>query len=387
MNRSDKRILTTHVGRLERPDELTALMEAHPRGRPADAAFGAKLKDAVAAVVAQQAAAGIDVVNDGEFGKLAWNIYINGRLGGHEQIPVKPGAASRRSREREEFKSFYTELEKGGAHYWKSPGNDVPPGKRWACTGPIHYIGQEALKQDLAVLRAALTAAGVEEAFMPATSPIRPHQNEYYPKEDDYFQAVGEAMREEYKAIVDAGFILQIDDPHLPDLWASYIPAISVADYRSIAAQRIELLNHALRDIPEDRIRYHICWGSWHGPHTEDLPMSHIVDLLMKVRAQAISFEAANPRHEHEWEIWKEFKLPEGKILLPGVVSHATNTVEHPELVAKRIRNFAGAVGRENVIASTDCGMGYRVHSQIGWAKLKTLADGARLASKFLWND
>ena len=386
MNSSKDKILTTHVGRLQRPDELTSLMEAHPRGRPADAAFGAKLKAAVTDVVTQQVDAGIDVVNDGEFGKLAWNIYINGRLGGHEQIPVKPGASGRRSREREEFKAFYTELEKGGAHYWKSPGNDLPPGKRWACTGPIRYIGQDALKQDLEVLRAALTAAGVEQAFMPATSPIRPGQNEYYPTEDDYFQAVGEAMREEYQAIVNAGFILQIDDPHLPDLWSSYIPAVSVADYRKIAKQRIELLNHALRGIPEERVRYHICWGSWHGPHTDDLPMAHIVDLLMAVKAQAISFEAANPRHEHEWEIWKEFKLPEGKILLPGVVSHATNTVEHPELVARRIRNFAGAVGRENVIASTDCGMGYRVHSLIGWAKLKTLAEGARLASKLLWS-
>lgn len=385
MHRSEKRILTTHVGRLQRPDELTALMEAHPRGRPSDAAFGAKLKTAVAAVVAQQVAAGIDVVDDGEFGKLAWNIYINGRLGGHEHVPVKAGEPARRSREREEFKEFYAELEKGGAHYWTSPGNDVPPGKRWACTGPIHYIGQDALKQDLDVLRSAVTAAGVQEAFMPATSPVRPRLNEFYPDEDDYFQAVGEAMREEYLAIVDAGFILQIDDPHLPDLWTSYIPAVAVADYRNIAAQRIELLNHALRGIPEDRVRYHICWGSWHGPHVDDLPMANIVDLLMKVRAQAFSFEAANPRHEHEWEVWKEFKLPDGKILLPGVVSHATNTVEHPELVARRIRNFAGLVGRENVIASTDCGMGYRVHAQIGWAKLKALAEGARLASKALF--
>jgi 5-methyltetrahydropteroyltriglutamate--homocysteine methyltransferase len=387
MNRSETRILTTHVGRLQRPDDLTALMEQHPRGRPADAAFGARLQEAVTEVVKRQAGAGIDIVNDGEFGKLAWNIYINGRLGGHEHVPVKPGEPPRRSREREEFREFYAELEKGGAHYYRSPGRDAPPGMRWACTGPVRYIGQDALKQDLQALRASITAAGIEEAFMPATSPVRPRLNECYRTEEEYYAAVGEAMREEYQAIVAAGFILQIDDPHLPDLWGSHLPAITVSDYRKIAAQRIELVNHALRGIPEDRVRYHICWGSWHGPHVDDLPMAHIVDLLLKVHAQAYSFEAANPRHEHEWEVWKDVKLPAGRILLPGVVSHATNTVEHPDLVAWRIRNFANLVGRENVIASTDCGMGYRVHPQIGWAKLRTLAQGARIASRALWKN
>ncbi|MCC6472279.1 MAG: cobalamin-independent methionine synthase II family protein [Burkholderiales bacterium] len=385
MLRSESRILTTHVGRLERPAELTALMERHPRGRPAGAAFGGKLREAVDEVVRRQAQAGVDIVNDGEFGKLSWNLYINGRLAGHEHVPAKAGEPPRHSRERGLFREFYAELEKGGAHYWKSPGNEVPPGMRWACTGPVSYIGQRALAQDLEALRAALGAAGVEEAFMTATSPIRPRLNEYYATEEDYCQAVGEAMREEYRAIVDAGFVLQIDDPHLPDLWTSYIGNASVEDYRSIAARRIELVNHALRGIPEDRVRYHICWGSWHGPHVDDLPLANIVDLLLKVRVQAISFEAANPRHEHEWEIWRSVKLPAGKILMPGVISHATNTVEHPELVARRIRNFAGVVGRENVIAATDCGMGYRVHSQIGWAKLGALAEGARLASKALW--
>ena len=385
MQRSESKILTTHVGRLERPGELTSLMEQHPRGRPSDAAFGAKLRQAVAEVVRMQIDAGLDIVNDGEFGKLAWNLYINGRLAGHEHVPAKASEPAR-SRERAQFKEFYAELERGGAHYWKSPGNDVPRGQRWACTGPVRYIGQDALQQDLEALRSAVTAVGAREAFIPATSPIRPRLNEYYPSEETYYEAVGEAMREEYRAIVDAGFTLQIDDPHLPDLWGSHVPAITVADYRNIAAKRIELINHALRGIPEDRVRYHICWGSWHGPHVDDLPMAHVADLLVKVNAQAYSFEAANPRHEHEWEVWRDVRLPDGKILIPGVVSHATNTVEHPDLIAWRIRNFAGLVGRENVIAGTDCGMGYRVHDQIAWAKLAALVEGARLATRALWH-
>ncbi|MSQ73073.1 MAG: hypothetical protein EXR27_17555 [Betaproteobacteria bacterium] len=400
MKRSMDRIVTTHVGRLQRPDDITAAMEAHPRGQPTDAAFAAKLSSAVTEVVRKQAEQGVDIVNDGKFGKLGWNTYINGRLGGHEHVSVKPGEGTgRRSRGREQFAAFYKELEGSGSHYYKSPGADTPKGTRWACTGPVKYIGQEALRQDLANLAAALapvtaalapvTAALAPvtqvEAFIPATSPIRPYLNRYYASEEKYFEAVGEAMREEYLAIVGAGFVLQIDDPHLPDLWDSFTPAISVPEYLKIAEQRIELVNHALRGIPEDRVRYHICWGSWHGPHVHDLPMKDVVQVLLKVRAQGYSIEAANARHEHEWEVWKDVKLPEGKVLIPGVVAHATNVVEHPELVARRIANFAAVAGRENVIASTDCGLGYRVHPQIAWAKLATLAEGARLATRALW--
>ena len=385
MKRSDGRILTTHVGRLQRPEELTQAMEAHPRGQPTDAAFAAQLKRSVAEVVRQQAEAGVDIVCDGEFGKLSWNTYINGRIGGHETIPLKPGEGVRRSRDRAEFATFYAELERGGSAYYRSPGRDAPQGTRWACTGPLTYVGAEALRHDLENLRAALDGVAVEEAFLPATSPIRPRANEHYPSEDAYYEAVAEAMRTEYRAIVDAGFILQIDDPHLPDLWDSDVRAMSVAEYRKRAGRAVEIVNHALRGIPEDRIRYHICWGSWHGSHAYDLPLKDVVDLLLQVRAQAYVIEAANARHEHEWMLWKDVKLPDGKILVPGVVAHATNGIEHPELVAWRIRNFASVVGRENVIAGTDCGLGYRVHPQIAWAKLRTLAAGAKLAASELW--
>jgi 5-methyltetrahydropteroyltriglutamate--homocysteine methyltransferase len=385
MKRSSERILTTHVGRLQRPEELTQAMQEHPRGQPTDAAFAERLKNNVAEVVRQQANAGIDIVCDGELGKLSWNSYINGRLGGHEIVPIKLGDGARRSRDRKEFAAFYGELESGGSAYYRSPGRDVPSGMRWACTGAVTYIGAEALRHDLDNLRAALAGTKVVEAFLPATSPMRPRTNEHYSTEDAYYEAVAEAMRTEYRAIVDAGFVLQIDDPHLPDLWDSDEKEMSLTDYRKRAGRLIEVVNHALRGLPEDRIRYHICWGSWHGAHAYDLPLKHIVDLLLKVHAQAYVIEAANARHEHEWQVWKEVKLPDGKLLIPGVVAHATNGIEHPELVAWRIKNFASVVGRENLIAGTDCGLGYRVHPQIAWAKLKTLAAGASLASKELW--
>jgi 5-methyltetrahydropteroyltriglutamate--homocysteine methyltransferase len=386
MKRSVDRILTTHAGRLERPEAITSAMEEHPNGRPMDPGFCTELKRSVEDIVRQQIAAGVAIVNDGEFGKLSWNNYLNGRLGGHEIIPVaqfKP--LERISRDRQDFAAFYAYLERDGFYYYKTPGRFTPPGQRWACTGPVVYRGHDELKQDLAFLRAAVEETGAPEAFVPATSPVRPRMNAYYPTEADYYAAVGEAMRTEYQAIVDAGFVLQIDDPHLPDMWETHVPALSVAEYRRQAEAYVELVNHALRGIPEDRIRYHICWGSWHGPHVHDLPLADIVDILVKVRARGYVIEAANARHEHEWQVWERFRLPDGKILIPGVISHATNVVEHPDLVAWRIRNFAGVVGRENVIAGTDCGLGYRVHPQIAWAKLRALADGAARASAALW--
>ncbi len=386
VKRSSQRILTTHVGRLQRPERLTQAMEAHPRGRPTDAAFAALLKEAVVDVVKQQAEAGIDIVCDGEFGKLSWHSYLMGRLAGHETVPAKPGETARRSRDRTEFAAFYQELESGGSYYYRNPGRDVLPGMRWACTGPVSYVGRDSLRQDLGHLRAAVAAAGIEEAFLPATSPVRRRVNDYYPDDDSYFEAVANAMNEEYRGIVDAGFVVQIDDPQLPGLWDSGLQEMSMSDYRKLAGQMVEVVNHALRGVPEDRARYHICWGSWHGAHAYDLPLKHVADILLRVKAQAYAIEAANARHEHEWQIWKDVKLPDGKILIPGVVSHATNLIEHPELVAWRIKNFASVAGRENVIAGTDCGMGYRVHAQIGWAKLKTLAEGARIASKELWS-
>jgi 5-methyltetrahydropteroyltriglutamate--homocysteine methyltransferase len=337
----------------------------------------------VADVVRKQADAGVDVVCDGEFGKLSWTSYLNGRLGGHEVVSVVPGeTVSRVTRERVEFADFYRELERSGSYYYKSPGREAPKGMRWACTGPVSYIGEEALRKDLKHLEASTQATGVTEAFVPATSPIRPRVNRHYKTEEAYFEAVGEAMRTEYRAIVDAGFVLQIDDPHLADTWLDHYPSLSIKEYRKLAERHVEIVNHALRGIPEDRIRYHICWGSWHGPHVNDLQMRDIVDILLTVHAQGYAFEAANARHEHEWQVWRDVKLPDGKILIPGIVSHATNVVEHPELVAWRITNFANIVGMRNVIAGTDCGFGYRVHPQIAWAKLRTLAEGAELATR-----
>lgn len=389
MKRSSSRILVTHVGRLQRPDDLTKAMEAHPLGQPTDANFGKKLKSAVAKVVREQADVGVDIVNDGEYGKLSWNSYINGRLGGHEIVPLSPGLEVRPSRDRIVFSEFYKELEERGTggYSYRAPEKKVPVGMKWACTGPVTYIGQDALQRDLACLKEACEKADVEEAFIPATSPIRPNANEHYPDDDSYFEAVADAMRTEYKAIIDAGFILQIDDPYLPALWDQGADEPTLSDYRKHANHAVEILQHALRGLPEDRIRIHICWGAWHGPHATDIPLKDLVDILLKVPAQAYAIEAANPRHEHEWQVWKDVKLPDGKILIPGLVAHSTNTVEHPELVAWRIKNFASVVGRENIIAGTDCGLGYRVHPNIAWAKLKSLSEGARLASEALWSN
>lgn len=412
MKTSEDRIVTTHVGRLQRPENITAAMEGHPLGRPGDDAFKKTLAGAVADVVRQQSEAGVDIVCDGEFGKLSWNLYINSRLGGHELVPVEAGGDHRYlhgksggqgtvsaeagaqgarilrdrkvSPDRQAFADYYHEMACSGATYYRSPGKE-PEGKRWACTGPVTYIGQQELQDDLQNLRNALVGCDALDAFIPATSPIRPWINAFYPTEEEYYEAVGEAMRVEYRAIVDAGFIVQIDDPHLPELWDDYAGSVEVAEYRKVASRHVEIVNHALRGIPADRVRYHICWGSWHGPHAFDLPLRDVADLLLRVNAQGYAIEAANARHEHEWQVWESIRLPDDKILIPGVVAHATNVIEHPELVAWRIRNFASVVGRERVIASTDCGLGYRVHPQIAWAKLKALAEGARLASAQLW--
>ncbi len=268
----------------------------------------------------------------------------------------------------------------------------LPPDReRMIATGPIRAKGTEAIDRELAAFKAAIARAGtkVDEAFFCVIAPGWLDHfifNEYYKTEEEFIFALAEALREEYRAVVDAGFVLQVDDPGLPDWWDMIKPAISVAEYCDrFAKLRIDALNHALEGIPEAKVRYHLCWGSWHGPHTHDLPLEHITDLLLRVNAQTYSFEAANVRHEHEWKVWKDVELPDGKMLMPGVVSHATNLVEHPELVADRIMRFAEVVGRENVIAGTDCGLGMRVHAEIAWAKLAALVEGARLASKALW--
>jgi 5-methyltetrahydropteroyltriglutamate--homocysteine methyltransferase len=255
------------------------------------------------------------------------------------------------------------------------------------CRGPLTYTGHEAIRADIAHVKAALAAAGVEEGFMTSIAPGSASRigNEHYRTEEEFVHACAEAMREEYRAIVEAGLILQLDDPALAENWDMINPAPSPEDYRRFSMIRVEALNHALRGLPRDRIRFHLCWGSWHGPHVTDIPLREIVEVMLAVDCQGYSFEAANVRHEHEWRVWQEVKLPDGKILIPGVVSHATNVVEHPELVADRIERFARLVGRERVIASTDCGLGGRVHPQIAWAKLETLARGAELATRRLW--
>ncbi|MGH7089977.1 MAG: cobalamin-independent methionine synthase II family protein [Stellaceae bacterium] len=391
MQRSSDRILTSHVGSLPRPDALLEVNRAKLGGTGFDAKLHAeRLKAAVAAVVRREAETGIDVVNDGEFGKASigaidygpWMSYVWGRLEGWEPSdPAKvPLLATRRDRKL--FAEFYREFD-GTGFVSSSSLAPRPP----AFTGAIRYVGQAAISADLANLKAALEGVAAAEAFVTSVAPgvFSPRHNHTYKSDEEFRLALGEAMREEYRAIIDAGFVLQLDDPGLPSNWDATEPEPSLAEYRKAAKARIEALNHSLRGLPPDRIRYHICWGSWHGPHVTDLPLAAIADILLMVRAGAISFEAANVRHEHEWKLWRETKLPDGKILIPGVVSHATNVIEHPELVADRIVRFADLVGRENVIAGTDCGLGGRIHEQLVWAKLGALAEGAARASRTLW--
>jgi len=385
MKRSDHRILTTHAGRLDGPPELVKLSRDVMAGLVADAsALRPAVQRGIVDVIRRQAGAGVDVISDGEVGKFGFGgiAYYGRRLSGLTTRPLKQGEApfmALETNERIEFAEFYRDLQ------------FIPaPATRAICSGAVTYIGQQEVESDIQLFKSALAEANVrpEDTFMCVLAPgwlEHFFYNEHYSTDDEYLFALADAIKHEYKAIVDAGFILQIDDPALPDTYDMIVPAPGIDEYRKFAAVRIEAVNHALQGIPEDRVRYHICWGSWHGPHTHDLPLKHLVDLMLKVNAGAYSVEAANPRHEHEWKIWKETKLPEGKLLIPGVVSHASNVVEHPELVADRILLYASLVGRENVIAGTDCGMGMRVHPQIAWAKLKALSEGAALASKHLW--
>ncbi|HWX37777.1 MAG TPA: cobalamin-independent methionine synthase II family protein [Candidatus Sulfotelmatobacter sp.] len=391
MKRSTERILTTHVGSLIRPPRLLELVRAKENGDPAGALeYDQCLKDSVAEVVRRQAQAGIDIVNDGEFGKsTSWSLYALKRVSGFEQRPVKPGADPfARGADRERFKEFYAELEGGNDRTWSNVTRTEA-----VCVAPVKYIGLGELQHDIDNLKAALEGVQVEEAFLPVAAPssaIPDRKNEYYRSEEELVVALAEALRTEYRTIVDAGFLLQVDDARAAVTYDRMVPPASFEDYYRWVGRHVEVLNHALEGIPEDRIRYHVCWGSWPGPHTTDVPLRKIVDLILKVRAGAYLLEAANPRHEHEWRVWKDVKLPDGKILAPGVVSHGTNVVEHPELVAERIVRFAGVVGRENVIASTDCGFSQeqfnrRVHPSIMWAKLESMAEGARIASDELW--
>jgi 5-methyltetrahydropteroyltriglutamate--homocysteine methyltransferase len=394
MKRSSDRILTTHVGSLPRPKDL---IDLYQQDAP-NSILLPRLKLAVAEVVKQQIDCGIDIVNDGEFGKAmrrsadigAWWSYIYERIAGFEvrQAQADKGRAGWTfgSKERQEFAEFYNDTSGVGSSGPSGSGATRLFGL--VCTGPVKYTGYALIQRDIDNLKAALNGVSVEEVFMPAVSPatLQILPNEHYFSPEDYTWALAEAIREEYKAIVDAGFILQIDDPAIVDIYDWWFSLKEdMAGYRKWAQFQVEALNHALEGIPEDRVRFHICWGSWHGPHKTDVPLKDVVDLLIKVKAQAYSIEAGNVRHEHEWKVWKDTKLPEGKLLIPGVVSHSTNVLEHPEVIADRLINYASVVGRENIIAGTDCGLGGRLHQQLAWEKLRALREGADLASKRLW--
>jgi len=387
MKRSSKRILTTHVGSLIRPPELQEFLRAKQAGKPYDrSAYDACLKGSVAEVVRKQADVGIDVVSDGEFGKsISWSQYVLERLSGFQRRPIKPGGNPfTRGVDREQFAEFYAELD---------AREGVATTVEAVCVGPISYTGQAELARDIDNFKAALKDAKVEEAFLPVAAPasvIPDRKNEYYKSEEELIRAIGAAMRTEYRTIIDAGFVLQLDDARAAVTFDRMVPPASFGDYRKWLALQVDVLNEAIAGLPADRIRYHVCWGSWPGPHSTDVPLKDIVDLILGMKVGAYVIEGANPRHEHEWRVWDSAKLPRDCLLIPGVISHATNVVEHPELVAERIVRLARLVGRENLIAGTDCGFAQtpfhrRVHPSIMWAKLDALVKGAQLASAELW--
>jgi 5-methyltetrahydropteroyltriglutamate--homocysteine methyltransferase len=387
MKRSNNRILTTHVGSLIRPPALQDFLRAKQAGKPYDkSAYETCLQQSVADVVHKQAEVGIDVVSDGEFGKsISWSQYVLERLAGFERRPIKPGANPfTRGVDREHFAEFYAELD---------AREGVATTIEAVCVGPVSYTGQAELALDIANFKAALEGADVEEAFMPVAAPasvIPDRKNEYYKSEEELIRAIGAAMRTEYRMIIDAGFVLQLDDARAAVTYDRMVPPASFADYRKWLAMQVDVLNEAIAGLPADRIRYHVCWGSWPGPHTTDVPLKDIVDLILGMKVGAYVIEGANPRHEHEWRVWESAKLPADRLLIPGVISHATSVVEHPELVAERIVRLARLVGRENIMAGTDCGFAQgpfhrRVHPSIMWAKLDALVQGAKLASAELW--
>ena len=389
MKRSTNRILTTHVGSLIRPPALQDFLRQKQAGKAYDEnAYQQCLAASVAGVVREQAETGIDVPSDGEFGKsISWSQYVLERLSGFERRPIKSDTANpfKRGADRTRFSEFYAELD---------AREGVATTTEAICTGPISYTGQAELQRDIDNFKTALKDVKVEEAFLPVAAPasvIPDRKNEYYKNDDELMTAIAGAMRTEYKMIIDAGFLVQLDDARNAVTYDRMVPPASFDDYRRWLAQQVEIINHAIEGLPADRIRYHVCWGSWPGPHVSDVPLKDIVDLILKVKVGAYVIEGANPRHEHEWKVWQNAKLGAGQVLIPGVISHATNVVEHPELVAERIVRLARIVGRDNVIAGTDCGFAQgpfhrRVHPSIMWAKLESLVAGARLASKELWS-
>ena len=372
MKRSTDRILTTHAGSMIRPPEVLAL-----RPDSDEQTRTSTLRTAVAELVRKQADVGVDMVSDGEFGKESWFTYVMRRLDGYEVRPVEKPAIGFLGRDETRYPDFFASSGMGGLG-----------SQQHVCVRPLRYIGKAAMQRDVDNLLSALQTVRVEGAFLPVVAPTSisvDHTNEYYASHQEYLAALADALHEEYRTITDAGLIVQLDDAILTHFYDRM--QAEGRDYRKWVAQSVEVINHALRGIPEEQVRYHVCWGSWPGPHTSDVPLREIVDLILKVNAQAYSIEAANPRHEWEWTVWQDVKLPDGKILLPGVISHAISHVEHPELIAQRLRRFGSLLGRENVIASSDCGFAQGAGTQrqvpsIVWAKLAALAEGARLASR-----
>jgi 5-methyltetrahydropteroyltriglutamate--homocysteine methyltransferase len=393
---STERILSTHGGSLPRPDDLDEMIAAKA---PASA-LAARLPAAVQEVVDEQIASGIDVINDGEYVKAAsgsYAAYILDRVTGWAPDPDPdrpPKRAGTADRDRRLFPGVYESgLWFSGSGPLPRPGFFKPGAPRMrmvprVCNGPITYTGQDAIKADTEALDAALKGKRDVEGFIAALGPLSlgaGSTNLYYPSEEEYMMAVAECVREEYKAITDAGYIVQLDEPEFATTWSFY-PDWSVEDLRKYLSFAVEVINHALEGLPEDQVRFHVCWGSGHRPHTTDIGLEAFADIMLKINAQAYSIEASNVRHAHEYKVWEETKLPDGKILVPGVISHATDLVEHPELVAERLVNFANIVGKENLQASTDCGIGYRVgHAEIAWAKLRSMSEGCRIASERLW--
>jgi 5-methyltetrahydropteroyltriglutamate--homocysteine methyltransferase len=376
MQRSTSKILTTHVGSLP----FLSLDKGVGAG---DAAH---LRDDVAAIVAHQRKIGIDVINEGEYAKGGdWLRYMQNRFGGFTDIETPEGKPLiEQGKDREAFADFYKYATERGTLFY-TPGAQIAKKRPvQVCTGPVTYVGQAELKKEIDV---TIAVAGTANVFLTSTAPASLEvyrRNRYYKSDEEYVYAIAEAMRVEYEAIAAAGLILQVDDAWLPALWDRIGMDMGLPAFRARSEMRIEALNHALRNIPEDRVRYHLCWGSWHGPHAYDLEFERIVDIVLKVKAQAFLIEGANARHEHEYAVWEKTKLPDGKILIPGVVTHSTDVVEHPQLVSQRLQRYARLVGRENVIAGTDCGFGGRSHPQIAWAKLRAMVEGAALASKAL---
>ncbi len=376
MKRSTDGILTTHVGSLPGLSQLN----------PADPSYGERLKASVDAIVKRQIETGLDVVNEGEYTKGGdWLSYADHRFSGFAPRSAPTMSIILEGKDREEFSEFYKYATERGTLFYVASDDIKKARQHWVCTGPIGYCGQAAVQREIDLLRASVPAG--REAFLTATAPasLEPYwRNEFYKSDEEFVFALAEALRTEYEMIARSGIVLQVDDAWLPALWDRIGIQMGLEAFRKRCMVRIEALNHALRNIPEDKIRYHLCWGSWHGPHAFDIEMVHMVDIMLSVRAQAYLFEAANARHEHEHVVWEDVKLPDGKILVPGVITHSTDVVEHPELVSQRIQNFAKHVGKENVMAGADCGFGGRSHPQIAWAKLKALAEGAALASQAL---